>query len=511
MSGTVISGGRRTSRAAIFDNAAKVARGLENAGVGEGDFVALILRNDFPFFEVQMGAVMLGAYVVPVNWHFKGQEIGYILRDCKAKLVVIHADLLEAVEPSIPAECRIIVVPTPEEIALAYSVPATDRTYTGPGTPWDDWIASLPSWTDNPRPGRSGIFYTSGTTGSPKGVVRNAEDDESGKAIQSLTRLILGFEPGTSIRTVVTGPAYHAMPFTFAILSVHMADTVVLQPKFDPENLLQLIEEHGVTHLQLVPTMFKRLLDLPEDTRNRYDLSSLRFVAHSAAPCPAELKRRMIEWWGPVIFEYYGATEVGAVTFHNSHEALSKPGTVGRAIDGCTIRILDDEGRECDPGEVGEIYVVNPSLPDFTYNGLDDKRSEIEKAGLISVGDVGYLDADGYLFVTDRARDMVISGGVNIYPAEIEATLVAMPGVVDCAVFGIPHAEFGETICAHVTKASGAPLSETEIRDWLGERLARYKVPSRIVFDDNLPREDSGKIMKRKIRDRYWAAQERAI
>lgn len=511
MSGIVISGDRQTSRGEIFDNAAKIARGLEEAGVCEGDFVALILRNDFPFFEVQAGATLLGAYVVPVNWHFKGQEIGYILHDCSAKFVVIHADLLQAVEQSIPAECRIIVVPTPDEIALAYDISVPDRDYVGRGIRWGDWIASLSQWTASPRPGRSGIFYTSGTTGSPKGVVRDAEDDKSGQAIQRLTRLILGFEPDTSIRTVITGPAYHAMPFTFAILSVHMAEIVVLQPKFDPENLLKLIEEHGITHLQMVPTMFKRLLDLPEAVRSRYDLSSLRFVAHSAAPCPAELKRRMIEWWGPIIFEYYGATEVGAVTFHNSHEALSKPGTVGRAIEGCTIRILDEQGRECDPDEVGEIYVVNPSLPDFTYNGLDDKRSEIEKAGLISVGDVGYLDADGYLFVTDRARDMVISGGVNIYPAEIEATLVAMPGIVDCAVFGIPHAEFGETICAHVTKASGAPLSETEIRQWLGERLARYKVPSRIVFDDDLPREDSGKIMKRKIRDRYWAAQERAI
>jgi long-chain acyl-CoA synthetase len=286
---------------------------------------------------------------------------------------------------------------------------------------------------------------------------------------------------------------------------------IVLQPRFDPEDMLRLIEAHRVTHMHIVPTMFVRLLRLPDAVKRRYDVSSLRNVTHGAAPCPPEVKRAMIGWWGKVINEYYGATETGVVVWHDSEQALLKPGTVGKPVDGAIVRIVDDQGREVKQGEVGEIYVRAPSLSDFTYNNADEKRREVALGDLVTVGDIGYFDADGYLFLCDRKRDMIISGGVNIYPAEIESQLIDMPGVRDCAVFGIPDEEFGEAICAVVQPDAGATLAADDVRAFLGQRLARYKLPRVVEFRDALPREDSGKIFKRKLRQPYWEKAGRAI
>ena len=230
---------------------------------------------------------------------------------------------------------------------------------------------------------------------------------------------------------------------------------MVLQPRFEAEDMLRLIDRHKVSHMHIVPTMFVRLLRLPDEVKRRYDLSSLRWVTHGAAPCAPAVKRQMIEWWGPVINEYYGATETGIVVWHDSQEALAKPGTVGRVVEGAALRIVDEQGRDVKQGEVGEIYLRGPHLAEFTYNNDDAKRREIALGDLVTVGDVGYQDADGYVFLCDRKRDMIISGGVNIYPAEIELVLIQMPGVRDCAVFGIPDEEFGEQICAHVEPQAG--------------------------------------------------------
>jgi long-chain acyl-CoA synthetase len=290
-----------------------------------------------------------------------------------------------------------------------------------------------------------------------------------------------------------------------------MGGLAILQPRFDAEELLRFIEQYRITHLHMVPTMFVRLLRLPEEVKRRYDLSSLEWVVHGAAPCPVDVKQAMIEWWGPVIGEYYGATETGIATFHNSEEALSKPGTVGRPASGGTVRIYGADGRVLPAGGVGEIFLWLDGFPDFTYHGLDDKRREVGRDGLVTLGDVGYLDEDGYLFICDRARDMVISGGVNIYPAEVEMALLAMPGVRDCAVFGIPDKEFGETLCAHIESDPTARLDATEVTAFLRGRLAAFKVPRAIVFDTTLPREDSGKIMKRKLREPYWVSAGRRI
>jgi long-chain acyl-CoA synthetase len=304
---------------------------------------------------------------------------------------------------------------------------------------------------------------------------------------------------------------YHSAPNAYGLWAAKNGGLAVLQPRFDPEDLLQLIERYRITHLHMVPTMFVRLLKLPDETKRKYDLSSLEFVVHAAAPCAPEVKRRMIEWWGPVINEYYGATETGCVVFHTSEEALQKPGTVGRPIKGGIVRIYDGKGTLLGPNQVGEVYLRVEGFPDFTYNGLDQERREIGRDGLVTVGDIGYVDEDGYVFLCDRSRDMVISGGVNIYPAEIEAVLIGMPGVHDCAVFGIPDEEYGESLCACVQTDHGTSLSATDVHEFLAQKLAHYKVPKRIEFRTELPREDSGKIFKRRLRAPYWEKVGRQI
>ncbi len=261
----------------------------------------------------------------------------------------------------------------------------------------------------------------------------------------------------------------------------------------------------------MVPTMFVRLMKLPEAVRSKYDVSSLRHVVHAAAPCPADVKRAMIEWWGPVIHEYYGSTEAGAITFATSNDALRRPGTVGKVLDGVELRFLGEDGAPLLQGEIGEIYSRNADNPDFTYHNKPEKRAEIERDGFVTSGDVGYIDEDGYVFICDRKRDMVISGGVNIYPAEIEAALHAVPGVHDCAVFGIPDDEFGEALMAMVEPETGVTLDVADIRAQLKTALADYKVPKHVEILQNLPREDSGKIFKRRLRDPYWERAGRRI
>src|SRR5690606_37792345 len=261
----------------------------------------------------------------------------------------------------------------------------------------------------------------------------------------------------------------------------------------------------------LVPTMYVRLLRLPEEVKRKYDLSSMRFVSSTGSPCPPDVKRAMIEWWGPVIHEAYGSSELGYMTRLDSHDALRKPGSAGRPLAGVQIRILDDDGRELPQGQAGLIHVYQPSLTDFTYNDNNAARRSMERDGYLTMGDVGYLDEDGFLFIIDRSADMVISGGENIYPAEIEAVLQAMPGVEDCAVFGIPDAEFGEGMAAAVQPLAGAAITADGVKTWLKARLAGLKVPSVVAFHDALLREDTGKIFKRRLREPYWAGTRRRI
>jgi long-chain acyl-CoA synthetase len=348
------------------------------------------------------------------------------------------------------------------------------------------------------------MFYTSGTTGVPKGVRRHPMPSEMAVAADRMTGIAYGIRPSEGQVILMNGPMYHSAPNSYGMAAFRHGCGIVLEPRFDAEELLSLVERHRVTHMHMVPTMFVRLLRLPAELRSRYDLSSLRFVVHGAAPCPPHVKRAMIDWWGLVINEYFGSTETGIPVWHSAQEALAKPGTVGKAIEGGIVRIFGAGGAPCGPNEVGEIFMRQLAVPDFDYHGKAEARTEAGREGLVSIGDVGYLDGDGYLFLCDRKRDMVISGGVNIYPAEIEGVLIGMDGVRDCAVFGIPDDEFGERLCAYVEPEPGAALSVEAVGDYLRERLANFKVPKDIRFSDALPREATGKIFKRKLRDPFW-------
>jgi long-chain acyl-CoA synthetase len=510
MSGTIISGDRSAAIDTVLVRAARAASGLEALGIGPADTVALFLRNDIAAFEAGGAAALIGAYAVPINWHLAAEEAGYILQDCQARVLIIHADMLPRIEDAIPRGVTVLVVETPPELAAAYNVPEESCAVPSGFVDWSRWLQSFPPMTPRALPSPGAMIYTSGTTGRPKGVRRLPVNESQMEQLYAPVMAAFGIRPG--MRTIIPAPMYHSAPNTYAALAVRAgAEAIVLMPRFEPEDLLALIERHRITHIQTVPTMFVRLLKLPEAVRSRYDLSSLEFVVHAAAPCPADVKARMIEWWGPVINEYYGSTEIGTVVFCTAQEWLSHRGTVGRALPGVELRVLDENGNDAPVNTPGDVYARIMAGTDFTYHGDDAKRRAAERHGLISVGDIGYLDEDGFLYLCDRRNDMVISGGVNIYPAEIEAALIAMPEIADCAVFGIPDEEMGEALCACVKAAFDAPEDEGAIRAHLKQHIASYKVPKRIVFLPDLPREDSGKIFKRKLRAPYWEGVSRKI
>src|ERR1700694_234065 len=505
----IISGDRKRSHAEVASRADRIAGGLNGLGVRQGDSVCILMRNDIAFIEADYAAMRLGAYAVPVNWHFKPEEISYVLKDSGTPVLIGHADMLHQLRNAIPAGLTVLSVPTPLEILANYKI---DPDHLA--TP--DFAVDLESWLDQQRPydgpalpQPANMIYTSGTTGHPKGVRRNAPTPEQSASAERMRALIYGLRPGA--RVLLPGPLYHSAPNSFGLRAGRLGGALVLMPRFDPEEFLRLIEVEKIDTIFMVPTMFIRLMKLPKAVRRKYDMSSLRHVIHAAAPCPADVKRAMIEWWGPMVYEFYGSTESGAVTFANAEDARKKPGTVGKISPGAELRVIGEDGSVLPQGEIGEIYSRIADNPDFTYHNKPEKRAEIERDGFITSGDVGYIDEDGYVFICDRKRDMVISGGVNIYPAEIEAALHAVPGVHDCAVFGIPDDEFGEALMAVVEPQAGVTLDIADIRAQLKTSLADYKVPKHVEILKQLPREDSGKIFKRRLRDPYWERAGRRI
>lgn len=507
--GDIISGERRLNTNDLNLRAARAATGLDSIGLQPGDIIALFLRNDFPFFEASMAAGILGAYPTPVNWHATPEEARYILENSGAKAIVIHSDLLAGIQTVIPKGVHVFAVPTPNEIAAAYGLPPQSSQAPVGARIWSDWLEGFAPWSGAPRPNPGTIIYTSGTTGNPKGVRRAPPTQEQADASMRGLLSIFGFmtRPPDKIISVMTGPMYHSAPNAYGMVCARLGATLHLEARFEPEELLQMIERHRITHIHMVPIMFNRLLKLPEDVKRKYDLSSLEFVVHAAAPCSPPVKRAMIEWWGPVINEYYGSTETGGVVFCTSEQWLSHPGTVGAPMPDADVRITDADGNSLPQGEIGEVTAAFPNIADFTYHKDDAKRRATAKVGLVATGDLGYFDKDGFLYLCDRSKDMIISGGVNIYPAEIEAVLHRMPGVADCAVFGIPDDEYGEAVHACVQTQPGRQLSEEGVKAYLREHLSGFKVPRSVDFRAELPREDSGKIFKRKLREPFWAGR----
>lgn len=502
---------------AVFDErVARAASALASVGIVRGGGIAIMMRNEPGFIEASMAAGSLGAFTVPVNWHCVADDLRYILEDSGASALFIHSDLLEQMRPGIPDRVKVFVIETPTLIRATYRLPMTDAAPQPGDTAWSHFRDQFPPRVQPAVTLPQIIFYTSGTTGRPKGVKRIMGDAEMA-VIAGVMARSYGFlgeygQPG-EISTVVTGPMYHGLPNAHSNFTVRAGASVTIMPRFDPEELLQIVETKRITHLNMVPIMFYRLLQLPPEIRSKYDLSSLRYVVHGAAPISPAIKREMIDWWGPIIHEYYGATEVGNVVFCTSNEWLAHPGTVGKAPPGTDVLIVNSRGESVPTGEIGEIVCRIRGAGDMTYLNHEEDRRAVELVpGFIGAGDMGYLDADGFLFICDRVKDMIISGGVNIYPAQIEAALQKMPGVADCAVFGIPDEEFGESVHAVIELEQGAAVATAaDVREYLRDHVPGYMLPKTVDFATGLPREESGKLFKRKLREPFWAGKDRRV
>ncbi|GAA4219514.1 long-chain acyl-CoA synthetase [Streptosporangium album] len=448
----------------------QVSHGLRARGLTSGDVVAGVLPNSLDAVVMLMATGQVGLYYVPVNWHLTEAEIAYILADCDAKVVVADHDH-----------------PVPGALTgtagLAEGQPVT--------APCDRSAGAV-------------MWYTSGTTGFPKGVQRPLSGAEPEAAIPLVAWFVgevCDLRPGDEVH-LVTSPMYHSAPCAHTMFALHLGHTLVIAPRFEPAVVLELIEKHRVTNAMMVPTMFHRMLRLPAEVRDSYDVSSLRQVIHTGAACPVAVKQQIMDWWGPVLYEYYGSTESTIAFSVKPHDWLKHPGTVGRPAPGFEARILDADGEEVPAGEPGMISIKS-GLGRFTYRKDPAKTASSMRGDWYTPGDIGFMDKDGFLFLCDRRTDLIISGGVNIYPAEIEAALLEHPAVADVAVIGVPDEEWGHSVVALVQPGPGPRPTVEELLEHLGPRLARFKHPRVIEFRDELPRTPTGKLSRSRVREGY--------
>ena len=473
----------------------RLAQCFYAAGLRFGDHIAVVMENRSEFFEVCWAAQRSGLYYTCINWHFNAEETAYILDDCDAKVLVISdtfGDLASDLLDKMPGVTLRLMVGEAVQGYDSYEE-TLDRF---PAEPLEEELEGIR------------MLYSSGTTGRPKGVRYKIPRQRIGDLPPEMGMMTTVWRMDENSVYLSPAPMYHSAPLFYCMSTMRLGGTAIVMEQFDPEAALSYIEKYRVTHSQWVPTMFVRMLKLPDAVRTRYDLSSQKVAIHAAAPCSVEIKRKMIEWWGPIIDEYYAATEGMGATFISSADWLAHPGSVGKSMLG-PIRILDDDGNELPAGEVGTVWFEPPAnRPGFEYHKDAEKtRESFNKKGWSTVGDMGYLDPDGYLFLTDRRTFMIVSGGVNIYPQEAENALIDHPKVYDVAVFGIPDAEMGERVHGVVQPTDwneAGPELERELLEFVQSKLAHYKCPKAIDFERELPREQTGKLYKRLLRDRYW-------
>jgi len=477
----------------------RIAQLFRSLDLKARDHIAIYLENNPRFFEICWGAQRAGLVYSAISSRLTAPEVEYIVKDCGAKLFVTSTYLGDKA-----AELAPLIADVKHRFMIGGTVPGYQS--------WEEAVARQPATRIADETAGHDMLYSSGTTGRPKGVlpVVPAQAIDADNPLNQITRALYGMDEHTIYLS--PAPLYHAAPLRFNMSVMKLGGTSVIMENFDAEEFLRLVPKHKITHTQVVPTMFVRFLKLPDEVRLVHDVSSLRCAIHAAAPCPIPVKEQMIEWWGAIIWEYYGGTEGNGLTLCNSAEWLAHKGTVGRAVVG-QLRICDDSGNEVPPGEPGTVYFAGGR--EFEYHNDPKKTAESRNAhGWTTLGDVGYVDADGFLHLTDRKAFMIISGGVNIYPQEAENLLINHPKVMDCAVFGVPNDEFGEEVKAVVQPrdmSDAGPQLAEELLAYCRQNLSTLKCPRTIDFEAELPRHPTGKLYKRLLRDRYWQGRERRI
>ncbi|MBA2283116.1 MAG: AMP-binding protein [Acidimicrobiia bacterium] len=498
-SGLVVTYGEYEARAN------RLAHLFRDHGLRRTDHVAFLMENNVRLLEAEGAAERTGLYYTCINSYLSPDEVAYIVNDCHARVFVTSAAKRE-VAAQLPARCpdveRWLIVDVPD----GEPVPEGYERY-------EDVVGALPGEPVDDEQLGAAMLYSSGTTGQPKGILRPLPDAHPADPmpVMAFVKAMYRFREGMSYLS--PAPLYHSAPQASVSITVRLGGTAVIMEHFDPERFLSLLAEHRITHVQMVPTMFSRLLKLPAEVRDAADLSSLEAVIHAAAPCPVPVKEQMIGWFGPIIIEYYGATEANGFTFCDSEEWLAHKGTVGKTVLG-ELHILDDDGNECPVGTPGTVWFKGAT--NFEYFNAPEKTQESrdESGSMSTVGDVGFIDDDGFLYLTDRKSYMIISGGVNIYPQETENLLITHPKVMDAAVLGVPNEDLGEEVKAVVQLVDGVepgPEVARELIAFCQDHLARFKCPRSVDFEAELPRLPTGKLYKRFLRDRYWAGHTTSI
>ncbi|MFE1825873.1 acyl-CoA synthetase [Streptomyces yangpuensis] len=492
-------GGEEWSAGRLHADVNRLVHGLRAAGLERGDVFAVVLPNGVEFLTAYLAASQAGFYLVPVNHHLVGPEIAWIVSDSGAKVLIAHERFAEAATAAA------------DEAAL----PGSHRYAVGtvPGfRPYGELLDGQPATAPADRTLGWVMNYTSGTTGRPRGIRRPLPGKLPEETYLGGFLGIFGIRPFDGNVHLVCSPLYHTAVLQFAGAALHIGHPLVLMDKWTPQEMLRLIDGHACTHTHMVPTQFHRLLALPQETKDAYDVSSMRHAIHGAAPCPDHVKRAMIDWWGGCVEEYYAASEGGGA-FATAEDWLKKPGTVGKAWPISELAVFDDDGNRLPPGELGTVY-MKMNTGGFSYHKDEAKTRKNRIGDFFTVGDLGLMDEDGYLFLRDRKIDMIISGGVNIYPAEIESALLTHPAVADAAAFGIPHTDWGEEVKAVIEPAEGFAAGDAlaaEILHHCERQLAGYKRPKTVDFIETMPRDPNGKLYKRRLRDPYWEGHERAM